>query len=65
MDLDLSKKTVTVILPTFNHENFVKKSIDSILSQTYDDFFLILYDDNSTDGTWDIINQYNDKRIRG
>ena len=38
---------VSVILPTYNAEKFLKESIDSILNQTFNDFELLIIDDNS------------------
>ncbi|MBR6418512.1 MAG: glycosyltransferase family 2 protein, partial [Bacteroidales bacterium] len=43
--------TVSVIVPNYNHAPYLKQRIDSILAQTYQDFELILLDDNSTDGS--------------
>ncbi|MBU1006396.1 MAG: glycosyltransferase family 2 protein [Candidatus Omnitrophica bacterium] len=42
---------ISVIIPTFNRESLLKKTIDSILSQTYQGFELIIVDDGSTDDT--------------
>ena len=42
---------VSVILPTYNAEKFLKESIDSILNQTFNDFELLIIDDNSQDKT--------------
>lgn len=56
--------TISVLLPVFNGEKFLSKSIDSILSQTYKDFELIIWDDSSKDGSAEIITSYHDSRIR-
>jgi len=53
----------TVIIPTYNREKFLKRTIDSILTQTFKDFELIIVDDGSTDNTRGLIEAYNDNRI--
>lgn len=63
-DVPCVKGLVSVVLPVYNGEKVVKKSIDSILSQSYENFELIIVNDGSTDKTADIISEYNDKRIR-
>lgn len=50
--------TVSVIVPNYNHAPYLKQRIDSILQQTYQDFELILLDDNSSDGSRDIMEGY-------
>lgn len=57
---------ISVIVPVFQREKFIKKSIDSILCQSHKDFELIIVDDGSTDQTAEICRQYseNDSRIR-
>jgi glycosyltransferase involved in cell wall biosynthesis len=55
---------VTVGMVTYNSEKFVRIAIDSVLGQTYENFELIIGDDNSTDKTWEIINTYRDGRIK-
>lgn len=54
---------VSVIIPTFNREFFIKDAIDSVLNQTFQDFEIVVIDDGSTDNTKDIIDGYNDYRI--
>lgn len=48
---------------TYNHEKYVAEAINSILSQTYLDFELIIVDDGSSDKTLKIIQEYDDPRI--
>jgi glycosyltransferase involved in cell wall biosynthesis len=53
----------SVIIPTFNRLPFLKKAIDSVLSQSYSNFELIVVDDGSTDGTSDLLATYEDNRL--
>ena len=50
--------TVSVILPNYNHSRFLKKRIDSIINQSFQDFELIILDDCSTDSSKEIIEAY-------
>lgn len=54
---------ISVILPVYNGEKYISKSIESILNQTIKDFELIIINDGSTDNTDDIICSYDDSRI--
>lgn len=58
------KPTITVLMPVYNVEKYIRFAIDSILSQTYEDFSFLIIDDASTDHTVDIICEYQDKRIK-
>ena len=51
---------VTVLLTSYNHEEFIADSIESILNQTYTDFELYIVDDCSMDNSWEVIQKYND-----
>ena len=51
---------VTVILPTWNRAEWLGQSIESVLSQTFRDFELVLIDDASTDSTPEILEKYSD-----
>ena len=55
---------VSVCIPTFNRRELLAIAIDSVLQQTYQDFELMVCDDGSTDGTADLMAQFNDRRIR-
>jgi len=55
---------ISVCMTSFNGEKFIKKQIFSILSQLSDNDELIISDDGSTDSTLEIINAFNDTRIR-
>jgi len=55
---------VSVCIPAFNHEKYVGDAIDSVLSQTMQDFEIVITDDCSTDKTRDVITSYTDERIR-
>jgi len=54
---------VSVVVPSYNHAKFIKEAIQSILSQTYQNFEIIIIDDCSTDGSIDVINTFVDPRI--
>lgn len=49
---------VTVGIITYNHEKFIRQAIEGVLIQTYDNYEIIISDDNSTDRTIEIINEY-------
>lgn len=58
------KSNVTVAIPVYNDEKYLREAIDSILHQTYKDFILLIINDGSTDSSQDIIASYTDKRIK-
>ena len=49
---------VSVIVPNYNHASFLTQRLDSIFSQTFDDYEVILLDDCSTDNSREILEQY-------
>ena len=55
---------VSVIVPIYNSEKYLKRCIDSLINQTLDDMEFILINDGSTDNSHSIIKSYNDKRIK-
>ncbi len=58
------KSKISVIMTTYNHEKYVDEAINSVLSQTYQNFELIVIDDSSTDNTVEIANSFIDPRIK-
>jgi len=58
------EEKIDVLLATYNGEKYLKEQIESILNQTYKNIHLIISDDNSKDGTPEILKQYEkDERI--
>lgn len=55
---------VSVIIPTYNREKTLRRSIDSVLSQSYRDLELIISDDCSTDRTRELVESIEDPRVR-
>lgn len=60
----MSIPLISIILPTFNMGKYINRSIESILSQTFDDFELIILNDGSTDETADLLASYAQKDPR-
>jgi len=54
---------ISVVMPVYNGEKYLKEAIESILNQTYKDFEFIILNDGSTDKTEEIILSYDDPRI--
>lgn len=55
---------ISIIIPIYNSEKTLKRCVDSILSQTFSDFELLLVDDGSTDGSAAICDEYHVKDAR-
>ena len=55
---------VSVVMLTYQRDNILPKAINSVLAQSNSDFELIILNDGSTDKTSDVVNSFNDKRIR-
>lgn len=55
---------VSIICPAYNSEKYIEQTLDSIFSQTLQDFEIIIVDDCSKDKTIDIVKKYNDPRIK-
>lgn len=51
---------VSIIIPNYNHAEFLQQRLDSVFNQTYQDFEVILLDDASTDGSVEILKKYQE-----
>jgi glycosyltransferase involved in cell wall biosynthesis len=54
----------SIIIPAYNAEKYIGKTLDSILAQTFQDFECLVVDDGSSDGTVDVVKNYDDPRIK-
>jgi glycosyltransferase involved in cell wall biosynthesis len=54
---------VSVVIPVYNGTNYLREAVDSVLAQTYTHYEIIVVDDGSTDGTWEIIQSYGTRVI--
>ena len=61
---DMIEKHVSVITPAYNAEKYIGKAIESVLSQSYQNWEMIIVDDGSKDRTVDIVKRYSDSRIK-
>lgn len=60
----MASPLVSVVIPAYNHEQFVGFAVDSVLRQTCEDLELIVVNDGSTDSTESVIKGFKDTRIR-
>lgn len=58
--------TVSIVVPVFNAEDYIRRCVDSVLNQDYQDYELLLADDGSSDASGTICDEYakNDSRVR-
>ena len=59
-----NKNDISIIVPVYNSEKYLKKCIDSLINQTKKELEIIIINDGSTDKSEEIIKEYKDKRIK-
>lgn len=55
---------VSVVIPTYNHADFLKLSLASVVNQTYSNWEAIIIDNHSDDNTDEVVSSFRDSRIR-
>ena len=60
----MDNELVSIIMPTYNCAKFIGETIKSVIAQTYSNFELIIVDDCSKDNTKDVVNSFDDERIK-
>ena len=58
----MKKEKISIVMPVYNTEKYLKKSIESVLNQTYDNIELIIINDGSTDKSEKIIKNYLNRK---
>lgn len=60
---NFKKPLVSVVLASYNHVNFIEQAVKTVLDQTMTDLELLVIDDGSADGTPEVVERINDKRL--
>ncbi|NTU73228.1 glycosyltransferase [Candidatus Roizmanbacteria bacterium] len=58
------KPLVSIIIPSYNHEQYIRQAVESVLQQTYSNIELVIIDDGSKDKTLQILKDINDDRMQ-
>jgi len=58
------KPKVSIVLPTYNRAHLIERAVKSLLQQAFNNFEIIIVDDNSSDNTFDVVSKINDSRIK-
>jgi glycosyltransferase involved in cell wall biosynthesis len=60
----VAQPEVSVVIPLYNRADYIRRTLDSVLAQTYRNYEVIVVDDGSTDGGADIVRDRADRRVR-
>ena len=55
------KSKITIVIPAYNREKLIARTLDSLLAQSFEDWECIVVDDHSTDSTWSVLEKYTSK----
>lgn len=61
----ITRDTISILIPTYNREQYIEETLDSCFAQTHRDLFILLYDDGSTDNTVSVIFRILKKKVPG
>ncbi|MCH7408645.1 glycosyltransferase family 2 protein [Belliella sp. DSM 111904] len=62
--MDSEKKLISILIPNYNKELFLRETLNSVLFQTHTNWECIIVDDHSTDNSWEILEEYANKDSR-
>ena len=54
---------ISIIIPLYNKEDYIRATLDSILLQTFQDFEVVVVNDGSTDNSLSVVRAYSDSRL--
>lgn len=55
---------ISIVTPLYNKEKYIKETINSVIDQNFEDWEMLIVDNGSTDGSLDIVKEFQDPRIR-
>lgn len=64
MENEKDKPLFSIVIPTYNHEQFINRCLDSVISQTYSNWEAIVINNYSEDNTIELVSKYNDQCIK-